>query len=385
MAFQAGLSGAGTFAAGLLGGTVSARKERERLTAQRESDYLQTYTQLIKSGKYEPVDETKKGVADGAVLRVGPWYLKQKPETGGFSALDYQRMQAGKLAEARRGVLGRKQQPYKGERKQEEVAGGMTQTLEWDGTEWVAVGEPFKDTTGGKSLTVWVDPSDTSNTKTLPPGVQPPPGWVKHGGLFGAQNVAIRKAGQSVEELDDIARTARANTMKLMGSRFIEAESDTYMGRRQEALVEQTGIAAGAGAQAQALRDGASSAEAKRIGDQARREAEEGVRSKLARAPVGEEGPLDKAYDWVSEAGSDVVEYFKKRIEARKIAAAKEKERTKKTPIKPPMVRGKIVQKHVVRKPIPAPITKTTKSRRSGKSRPPQARPTKDGSMKIQY
>ena len=49
MAFDiAGLGG--TFAAGLLGGAQSAQKERERLSAEREKDYLRTYTQLISSG-----------------------------------------------------------------------------------------------------------------------------------------------------------------------------------------------------------------------------------------------------------------------------------------------------------------------------------------------
>lgn len=327
MAFDiAGLGG--SFAAGVLGGAQSAQKERERLANERETRYLQTYTQLLQSGEWEPVD-VARGVRDGGVLQVGGiGFLKKKAQQP-----DYEKELKLRNLESQIVSRGVKQNPYKGEKSTRDVSvpgpegkGEVPakQPIEWDGEKWVDVGKPVivskPPAVGWKTF---MDPK-TKEIKHLPSNVEPPPNMVPTSTYVAGERLELAQ-GESVskaytEKANQAEQVMRANAM---ANNLPPAEEGVIANKQKEyerAFVDYGGHVAGAEGARQGL-----------TGRQLEMAVEMGRRAAKKKYDEQRATPPEEVKSWVDK----VLEQYKAFFGSTETPVADEQQRG-------PMVRGKI-------------------------------------------
>jgi hypothetical protein len=279
MAFDvAGLGG--TFAAGFLGGAQSAQKERELIANQRERDYLKTYTELVQSGEWEPVD-TKKGVPDGGILRVGNiGLLKQRQRQQSMEEqLRLEKLLGEVTAQRNRPLPSRTRstlvdadgEPMVADRHQEFVNG-----------EWVDV-EVVPRLKEQRSLVEYVLPS--GEYVHVPSNVPPPPGSRRVPQVLSGERLDMYRNEVSAFEAEANARIAVDKAKKLYGSSLLAMKDSPEQFAKDK--VEEYAIVVGEAAKWTAIaaeqKKGSSPVEVERAGEYAKREAEAQVRAKFIR------------------------------------------------------------------------------------------------------
>ena len=355
MAFDiAGLGG--TFAAGLLGGAQSAQKERERLSAEREKDYLRTYTQLISSGEWAPAD-VSKGVSDGGVLKVGPWFLTEK-KAAGLGTKEMLQLAQARKAEAEIPGIGVQKAPYKGQRDYRDVnvqgpegkgEVAAKQPTEWDGEKWVDIGRPVITTKPPvEDWKTFID-NTTGAVAHIKKGTKPPPNMVPAPTFIGGERLGMAR-GESeakayVEKGNQAEQVMRANAML---NRLPPAEEGVVAEGQKEyknAFIDYGGNVAGA----TAARQGLTGNQLEMAVEMGRRAAEKKYNEQRSTTPA-------EVKNWVDEVLDKYKAFFQGGVgkQTAGIEAAVEEEQQKgpmvrkKIPslkervLAPPMVRGKI-------------------------------------------
>jgi hypothetical protein len=299
MAFTAAGLG-GSFARGILEGSEGARQRREDLQAKRESDYVGMYSQLLKSGDWEPVD-TLKGVKDGGVLRVGNvGFLKQKVRQP--SELDLLKKlnlesQIGSRGKVAVGsvreisTLGPDGKPAK-------------VPMQWDGEKWSPMGPVVGEVKTPPALTTWVDPRNPAETVNLPTGESPPKGYVKHGGFFPGQNLALRQTSVATETVDDEIRQTEKEIGRTAGMADVAktqpgvvGEPGNLLGQKALTNIEANAKRVGLLEQKRLMNQGVPEAVAKRAGDVARSRELKKLMLELPQVPEQTKGIIESLYN----------------------------------------------------------------------------------------
>jgi len=270
MAFDiAGLGG--TFAAGMMGGMQSAQKEREALASQREREYLRVYTDLVKSGEWEPVD-VRKGVSDGGVLKVGNLgMLKQKKKQRDLEAelrLEklFGEVQAQKskppVSRTRTTLVDADGKPMVADRHQEYVDG------EWIDVEVVP---KLKEPRDVRTYLLDGKPIHVRSNEMPPPGSMPAPTFVS------GERLDMSKHEVGAFEAERKAADARSRVNKLYGTGLLalKGSDDEYAKSRVSEYVRAVGDAAEWTAVAAEQKKGAPDVVVKSAGQRARQIAED--------------------------------------------------------------------------------------------------------------
>lgn len=365
MAFDiAGLGG--TFAAGFLEGAQGAQKQREVLASQREKEYLQTYTDLIKSGEWEPVD-TSKGVPDGGVLRVGNIGMLKQRSMGVDPLKQMQIANYASLIKSREPQVGESRtvptSVVIGEGDKSQMGHGV-KVERWDGEKWVeteTVPKGIVERSPG-GYTTYID-RDTQKVMHVPKGERPPDNAVPAPTFVSGEHLAVRRAGTRAEEYGMLAREAAKERTKFSTYALMPRATEGVVANAQDAFVKSSVEMARYAAMEQAVKDGRSEREVFDVGLKAAEAARQKAESEIGGGkPVEEGSPVSSAvkswivdkYNWATDA---VQEELARRAEAKRAEQAVESEGPKFIGKIPPKV-----DKQVVIKPIPPrPKQKTKK------------------------
>jgi len=356
MAFDiAGLGG--TFAAGFLEGAQGTQKQRELLASQREKEYLETYSNLIKSGEWEPVD-VKKGVPDGGVLRVGNiGMLRQRPAQKDMLK-ELQIANYASLIKSREPKIGDvRQVPTTmaiGEGDKAQIGHGV-KVERWNGEQWVETETVPKGVVERAPVgyTTYID-KETQQVVHVPKGEEPPPNAVPASTFVSGENLSVRKAQTRADEYEfkavEAAKEKRANAQ---AAAIPNTQNEGFLANKQAAYVQASVDTARYAAMAQAVKDGKSEREVFSIGLQAAEEARAKAESEISRGkpPETSKGVFDtiaEKYKWASE---EVQKELARRAAAYREAKAAQSGGPKFIGKIPPRPEGQVVRQPMPERP----------------------------------
>jgi hypothetical protein len=345
MAFSTAALG-GSIASGFLSGVQGARQQREALRAEREKSALDTYTKLIKSGAWRPVDPSK-GVAEGGVLKVGDLGflapVEQQPDLEKLWKIQNYKSQVESRGRVARGTVRKFDVNIEGP-DGKKLPG--TQDMVFDGQEWVPIPDkpPVLKTQTPRWPKTYIDPK-TGKTYNLEPGMSPKDTWVPFGEYVSGGSYSLRQNRSEAEQYRAEAKEDFDTASKFEGMLAIKSDMDNPnnpITTSKRLWAEKRSDAVGKLAQSQALQDGKDPGTAARIGQKAKEEAQEKFQKLIEQYATEEPDERVTVFTRILEFYNNLPSMTDKEMEEIREKAARMLQQEaigKSEPVGPPIVR----------------------------------------------